>query len=183
MKQAQGAQTEGIGGEKCASCSICIKSCPFLSVISAALSLHVFYKPSVTFLITAQAGNSDSWKSGTPHVVIATMTTITPIRFTPKPALTLIRDTTEQIYLLCGQDHVNLFITILILCMQDYTINNWNCLSLSMSINVSNHVADFQMSITEHNGVWWVSYRQHDSKGNTHGGWDECVQGVYLQSL
>lgn len=46
------------------------------------------YKLPVTFLATAQAGNSVRLKRGTPHVVMANITTATPIRFTPKPAFT-----------------------------------------------------------------------------------------------
>lgn len=46
------------------------------------------YKIPVMFWVRAQAGNSFRLKSGTPHVVMANMTTATPIRFTPKPAFT-----------------------------------------------------------------------------------------------
>ncbi|PWA14637.1 hypothetical protein CCH79_00014311 [Gambusia affinis] len=46
------------------------------------------YNPPVTFLATAQAGNSVRLKSGTPQVVMANITTATPIRFTPNPAFT-----------------------------------------------------------------------------------------------
>lgn len=48
----------------------------------------VSYKLPVTFLASAQAGNSVRLKSGAPQVVMANITTATPIRFTPKPALT-----------------------------------------------------------------------------------------------
>lgn len=46
------------------------------------------YKLPVAFLAIAQAGNSVRLNRGTPHVVMASMTTATPIRFTPKPAFT-----------------------------------------------------------------------------------------------
>lgn len=46
------------------------------------------YKLPVTLRITAQVGNSLRWKRGSPHVIMANMTTKTPIRFTPNPALT-----------------------------------------------------------------------------------------------
>lgn len=47
------------------------------------------YKLPVTFLATAQAGNSVRLKRGTPQVVMANITTATPIRFTPNPAFTM----------------------------------------------------------------------------------------------
>ncbi|KAG7234705.1 hypothetical protein INR49_004111 [Caranx melampygus] len=50
------------------------------------------YKLPVTFLATAQAGNSLRLKRGSPHVVMANITTATPIRFTPKPAFTWRED-------------------------------------------------------------------------------------------
>ncbi len=46
------------------------------------------YKLPVTLGISAQVGNSLRWKSGSPHVMMANITTKTPIRFTPKPAFT-----------------------------------------------------------------------------------------------
>ncbi|KAK0140403.1 Cytochrome c oxidase assembly factor 6 [Merluccius polli] len=42
----------------------------------------------VAFLDWTQAGNSVRWNRGTPQVVMASITTATPIRFTPKPAFT-----------------------------------------------------------------------------------------------
>lgn len=47
------------------------------------------YNPPVTFRDIAQAGNSVRLKRGVPQVVMASMTTATPIRLTPKPAFTM----------------------------------------------------------------------------------------------
>lgn len=62
------------------------------------------------------------------------------------------------------------------------TVNS-SSLSTSKEMYVSHHVADFHVSVTEHDGVGGVSHRQHDSEGDAHGGGDERVQGVDLQRL
>lgn len=55
------------------------------------------YKLPVMFLPSAQAGNSVRLKRGTPHVVMANITTATPIRFTPKPAFTWRTEEKQQL--------------------------------------------------------------------------------------
>lgn len=59
------------------------------------------YKLPVMFLPSAQPGNSVRLKRGTPHVVMANITTATPIRFTPKPAFTWRRREEKQLLIMC----------------------------------------------------------------------------------
>lgn len=71
--------------------SVCGRSILALSL--CALSLisvpeEWCYRPAVMFLPMAHTGNSVRLNRGTPHVVMANMTTATPIKFTPNPAFT-----------------------------------------------------------------------------------------------